>query len=265
MDVLDSHRGNAADGCAAMSDGPPEFVALQPVGIVDHLCAVDEATLKSLLQGSVGLDSAHDTTCITGASNCYHAHAMIVKAGTAALSPVTCAMLMHCRTLVPPQRGGRQQPGQTGGGHAAAVHGRRVSQQSGRLGGQHDARCGTHAVAVTLQHASRPAQRLVMALRLAHRGEDRVSSLSMTNNATGLATGFGVRCGIVGARGLDENGAFFQSSLKRSHVRTERLRVMKGDSTGALLVQCLWAAWFCILIWLWVVASCLRGHPGCPP
>ena len=28
-----------------------EFVALQPVAIVDHVCSVDEATLKSIISG----------------------------------------------------------------------------------------------------------------------------------------------------------------------------------------------------------------------
>lgn len=51
MDVLDVQRGAPSDATAASDDGPPEFVALQPVGIVDHLCAVDEATLKAVLEG----------------------------------------------------------------------------------------------------------------------------------------------------------------------------------------------------------------------
>jgi sugar/nucleoside kinase (ribokinase family) len=59
--------------------------------------------------------------------------------------------------------------------------------------------------------------------------------LTVCERTAGLAAGFGVRCGIVGARGMDENGAFFQSSLKRAHVHTERLRVLRGGSTGAVL------------------------------
>lgn len=56
MDVLDARRASeaaAADGLGPAADGPPEFVALQPVAVVDNLCAVDEATLKTVLQGSV--------------------------------------------------------------------------------------------------------------------------------------------------------------------------------------------------------------------
>ena len=51
MHTLDVRHGSTEDGAVPLTDGPPEFVALQPVGIVDHLCAVDEATLKSVLQG----------------------------------------------------------------------------------------------------------------------------------------------------------------------------------------------------------------------
>ena len=51
MHTLDVRLGSAEDGAAPLTDGPLEFVALQPVGIVDHLCAVDEPTLKSVLQG----------------------------------------------------------------------------------------------------------------------------------------------------------------------------------------------------------------------
>jgi hypothetical protein len=49
----------------------------------------------------------------------------------------------------------------------------------------------------------------------------------------GLAAGFGVKCRLVGARGQDEQGAIFASSLKRSGVDVSRLRVGKG-STGAV-------------------------------
>jgi hypothetical protein len=63
------------------------------------------------------------------------------------------------------------------------------------------------------------------------KGVPCTETLSVSRHA-GLAAGFGVRCGIVGARGMDENGAFFQSSLNRAHVSTEHLRVLKGGSTG---------------------------------
>jgi hypothetical protein len=69
----------------------------------------------------------------------------------------------------------------------------------------------------------------------------------------GLAAGFGVRCGIVGARGMDENGAFFQSSLKRAHVSTEHLRVLKGGSTGTPLSDAP-----LLLVAIQVCESCLR-------
>ena len=48
----------------------------------------------------------------------------------------------------------------------------------------------------------------------------------------GLASGFGIKCRMVGARGQDEQGAIFVSSLKRAGVDTSRLRVGRG-STGA--------------------------------
>ena len=56
--------------------------------------------------------------------------------------------------------------------------------------------------------------------------------LSAPAHHAGLAAGFGVRCGVVGARGLDENGAFYQSSMARSHVRTDRLRALDTGATG---------------------------------
>lgn len=34
---------------ASDNEGPYEFVALQPVAIVDHLCAVDPETSKQLI------------------------------------------------------------------------------------------------------------------------------------------------------------------------------------------------------------------------
>eukprot|EP00803_Ostreobium_quekettii_P005356 evm.model.scf_604.4 EVM.evm.TU.scf_604.4 scf_604:38992-47721(+) len=54
---------------------------------------------------------------------------------------------------------------------------------------------------------------------------------SAANTARGLAAGFGVRCHLVGARGQDEWGVMFASSLKRALVNTDKLRVEKG-STG---------------------------------
>ena len=62
----------------------------------------------------------------------------------------------------------------------------------------------------------------------------RPQQLTMHMGATaGLAAGFGVKCRLVGARGQDEQGAIFASSLKRSGVDVSGLRVGKG-STGAV-------------------------------
>lgn len=145
MDVLDARQTSeaaAADGLGLAAAGPPEFVALQPVAVVDNLCAVDEATLKSVLQGEVGGSS----------------------------------------------RVGKEE----------------VMRLLAMVGEFHSKAGGSAA-----------------------------------NTMRGLAAGFGVRCGIVGARGMDENGAFFQSSLKRSHVNTDRLRVLKGGATGrSVILSC---------------------------
>lgn len=76
----------------------------------------------------------------------------------------------------------------------------------------------------------------MLLIRCRHLPDTNAEVLDSTAAAPGLAAGFGVRCGIVGARGMDENGAFFQSSLKRSHVNTDRLRVLKGGATGACAI-----------------------------
>ncbi|EIE22244.1 Ribokinase-like protein, partial [Coccomyxa subellipsoidea C-169] len=124
-----------------------EFVALQPVAIVDHVCSVDEDTLKSV----VGADEV---------------------------------------------------------GGSRRVQQEDIQQLLASVGANFDLNAclddGIHCYAG--------------------------GSAANTTKA-GLASGWGVRCQLVGARGQDEQGAIFVSSLKRSSVDVSKLRVGKG-STG---------------------------------
>ncbi|CAL8468805.1 g8346 [Coccomyxa elongata] len=121
---------------------PVEFVALQPVAIVDHVCSVDEDTLKSI----VGAD-------------------------------------------------------EIGGS-------RRVEQEE--------------------------IQQLLAAV-----GDFTTKAGGSAANTTkGLASGWGVQCQLVGARGQDEQGAIFVSSLKRSSVDVSKLRVGKGSTGRCVILSC---------------------------
>lgn len=46
---------------------------------------------------------------------------------------------------------------------------------------------------------------------------------SIANMTRGLASGFGIKCNLVGVRGNDEWGVMFQSSMKRAHVNLDGL------------------------------------------
>lgn len=54
---------------------------------------------------------------------------------------------------------------------------------------------------------------------------------SVTNTLRGLATGFGISCGIIGAYGDDEQGRLYVHNMNASKVDHSRLRMKKG-STG---------------------------------
>ncbi|KAI3504772.1 hypothetical protein L1887_26480 [Cichorium endivia] len=54
---------------------------------------------------------------------------------------------------------------------------------------------------------------------------------SVTNTIRGLAAGFGISCGVIGARGDDEQGALFLKNMSFYGVNISRLRV-KDEHTG---------------------------------
>ncbi|KAL3140309.1 hypothetical protein ABBQ38_004574 [Trebouxia sp. C0009 RCD-2024] len=71
---------------------------------------------------------------------------------------------------------------------------------------------------------------------LAHVGEfHSKAGGSNANTIRGLAAGFGVHCELVGARGKDEWGAMFASSMKRSAVGMSKMRVKQGQ-TGRCVI-----------------------------
>ncbi|CAK0780061.1 hypothetical protein CVIRNUC_004926 [Coccomyxa viridis] len=118
-----------------------EFVALQPVAIVDHVCSVDDSTLKNI----IGQDDV----------------------------------------------GGSRRVGRQEIQRILAE----VSEYTTKAGG------------------------------------------SAANTIKGLASGFGVRCQLVGARGADEQGAIFASSLKRSSVDVKKLRVGRGITGRCVILS----------------------------
>ncbi|KAK9805408.1 hypothetical protein WJX73_002177 [Symbiochloris irregularis] len=61
---------------------------------------------------------------------------------------------------------------------------------------------------------------------------------SAANTLRGLAAGFRVNCALVGARGSDEWGALFASSMKRAHVDTSKVRVVKGATGRCVILSC---------------------------
>lgn len=54
---------------------------------------------------------------------------------------------------------------------------------------------------------------------------------SVTNTIRGLAAGFGISCGVIGARGDDEQGDLFLKNMSLYGVDVSRLRV-KDVHTG---------------------------------
>jgi len=59
---------------------------------------------------------------------------------------------------------------------------------------------------------------------------------SIANMTRGLAAGFGVNCALVGARGADEWGAMFQSSMKRAHVDTSGVKAKEGSTARCVIL-----------------------------
>ncbi|KAH7566266.1 hypothetical protein JRO89_XS08G0128000 [Xanthoceras sorbifolium] len=55
---------------------------------------------------------------------------------------------------------------------------------------------------------------------------------SVTNTIRGLAEGFGVSCGLLGAYGDDEQGRLLVTNMSLSGVDVSRLRKKKGAATG---------------------------------
>lgn len=53
---------------------------------------------------------------------------------------------------------------------------------------------------------------------------------SVTNTIRGLAAGFGVNCGIIGACGDDEQGNLFMSNMSFHKVDISRLRLKNGPT-----------------------------------
>ncbi|DBA76000.1 TPA: hypothetical protein ACH3X2_008930 [Trebouxia sp. C0005] len=56
--------------------------------------------------------------------------------------------------------------------------------------------------------------------------------------STGLAAGFGVQCELVGARGYDEWGAMFASSMKRCMVGIGKMRIQQGPTGRCVILIC---------------------------
>lgn len=53
---------------------------------------------------------------------------------------------------------------------------------------------------------------------------------SVANTIRGLAAGFGVNCGIIGACGDDEQGSLFISNMSFHKVDLSRLRLKSGPT-----------------------------------
>lgn len=67
---------------------------------------------------------------------------------------------------------------------------------------------------------------------------------SVANTIRGLAAGFGITCGIIGACGDDEQGSLFIDNMSFYKVDLSRLRLKKGPTAQVgilhwpLLVPC---------------------------
>jgi sugar/nucleoside kinase (ribokinase family) len=59
---------------------------------------------------------------------------------------------------------------------------------------------------------------------------------SAANTLRGLAAGFAVACGVVGAVGGDDAGRMFAAALQTAGVDTSRLRVQETKRTGRCAV-----------------------------
>lgn len=57
-----------------------------------------------------------------------------------------------------------------------------------------------------------------------------VAGGSVANTIRGLATGFGINCGIIGACGDDEQGSLFMSNMSFHKVDISRLRLKNGPT-----------------------------------
>lgn len=51
---------------------------------------------------------------------------------------------------------------------------------------------------------------------------------SVANTIRGLASGFGVTCGIIGACGDDEQGKLFMDNMNFNNVNLSNLKIKKG-------------------------------------
>lgn len=59
---------------------------------------------------------------------------------------------------------------------------------------------------------------------------------SVTNTIRGLAAGFGISCGVIGACGDDEQGALYLKNMIFNGVNISRLRV-KDDHTAQVTLK----------------------------
>lgn len=59
---------------------------------------------------------------------------------------------------------------------------------------------------------------------------------SVANTIRGLAAGFGIQCGIIGAYGNDQQGKLFVSNMSSYKVDISRLRLKNGHTAQVSIV-----------------------------
>eukprot|EP00873_Tetraselmis_striata_P004479 jgi/Tetstr1/424743/TSEL_015260.t1 len=59
---------------------------------------------------------------------------------------------------------------------------------------------------------------------------------SIANMTRGLASGFGIKCNLIGVRGNDEWGVMFKSSMKRAHVNLDGLVTKDGNTARCVIL-----------------------------
>lgn len=62
---------------------------------------------------------------------------------------------------------------------------------------------------------------------------------SVANTVRGLSVGFGVRTGLIGAYGDDEQGRLFVTGMSFSGVNLSRLRLKKGPTAQVSFISLL--------------------------